>query len=657
MDRSSTERIGVFVCHCGRNIAETVDVERVAEEIGQHPSVVFSDHYDYMCSQPGQDLIRDAVRNHGLTSVVVAACSPTLHEKTFRDVVEKSGMNRYKCEIANIREQDSWVHTDRERATAKAIRITKSAVEKVKGNRELAPIEVDLHKRALVIGGGIAGMQASLDIANAGHQVVLVEREATIGGHVAKLAETFPTLDCASCILTPRMSEVANHPNIRLIVNAEVVEVEGYVGNFRVKILRKANYVDADACNLCAKCEEVCPEYALSDFDEYLSLRKAIYIPFPQAVPSTYTIDTEVCLNPEGMKAVVCSKCQDVCEAGAIDYNRTPEMIEETVGVIVVATGYELYAPENIGEYGAGNYPDIITSLQFERLLAPNGPTSGTPRRPSDRKIPKRVAFIHCAGSRDEKHNDYCSSICCMYSSKQALLFKEHYPDAEIYNFYIDLRASGKNYEQFIKRVQDEGINYIRGKVSKIFEQDGQVTIFGIDTLKGERIEEQFDMAILALSMVAPRGVRDVATKLGISYDDYGWISEEHPKLRPVETPTAGIFVAGVAHGPKDIQTTVAQASGAASKALDMLSHDVITHLPTVARVEREACSGCRLCASVCPYSAITIEDGVASVNEALCEGGGLCAAICPSGAIELTNMTGTQMMRMIDAVSEDLMQ
>ncbi|TFG09812.1 CoB--CoM heterodisulfide reductase iron-sulfur subunit A family protein [Candidatus Thorarchaeota archaeon] len=654
MERKSTERIGVFVCHCGRNIAETVDVERVTEEIGEHPSVVFSEHYDYMCSQPGQDMVRDAIKNHSLTSIVVAACSPTLHEKTFRDVVEKAGMNRYKCEIANIREQDSWVHTDKEEATAKALRITRSIVEKVRGNRELSPIEVDLHKRALIIGGGIAGMQASLDIANAGHQVVLVEREATIGGHVAKLAETFPTLDCASCILTPRMSEVANHPNIKLIVNAEVVDVEGYVGNFRVKILKKASYIDADACNLCAKCEGVCPENVLSGFDEYLSFRKAIYIPFPQAVPSTYTIDTEACLNPEGMKAVICSKCRDVCEADAINYDRSSEMIEEQAGVIVVATGYQLYAPENIGEYGAGKYPDIITSLQFERLLAPNGPTSGTPRRPSDGKIPKKLAFIHCAGSRDENHNDYCSSICCMYSSKQALLFHEHYPDSEIYNFYIDLRASGKNYEQFIKRVQDEGINYIRGKVSKIFEQDGKVTVFGIDTLKGERIEDQFDMAVLALSMVAPAGIRDLATKLGISYDDYGWISEEHPKLRPVETPTAGIFVAGVAHGPKDIQTTVAQASGAASKVLDMLSHDVITHLPTVARVERDACSACRLCVSVCPYSAITIEDGAASVNEALCEGGGLCAAICPSGAIELTNMTGIQMMSMIDAVSEE---
>lgn len=652
-DNKPNERIGVFVCHCGRNIAETVDVEEVAARIAEHPSVVHSEDYDYMCSQPGQDLIQNAISEHELTSVVVAACSPSLHEHTFRDVVERAGMNRYKCEIANIREQDSWVHEDKVKATEKAVRIARTMVEKVAANEELDSIQVDLHRRALVIGGGIAGIQAALDIADAGHEVILVEKEATIGGHMAKLAETFPTLDCASCILTPRMSEVANHPNIKLLTGSEVVGVEGYVGNFHVKIQKNPTYVDPDACNLCAECEDVCPEFTLSDFDEGLTFRRPIYIPFPQAIPSTYTIDIEACLNPAGMKHIVCSKCQDVCEADAINYDQKPEIIEEDVGVMILATGYEMYSPENIGEYGAGAYPDVITSLQFERLLSPNGPTSGIPRRPSDGKIPERIAFIHCAGSRDENHNDYCSAICCMYSSKHALLFHEHYPNAEVYNFYIDLRASGKNYEQFISRVREEaGVNYIRGKVSKIFEQDGKITVFGVDTLRGERLEEQFDMVVLALSMVAPKGLRELAMMLGAQYDEYGWIKEEHPKLRPVESPTSGIFVAGLAHGPKDIQTTVAQASGAASKALDLLSHDKISHPPMVSRVDRNLCSGCRLCVSVCPYGAISMDNGKAKVEEVLCEGCGSCASTCPAGAIELINMTDKQAMDMIHAIT-----
>jgi heterodisulfide reductase subunit A len=651
--KDSSERIGIFVCHCGRNISDTVDVERVSEIIREHPSVVHSEHYDYMCSQQGQELIKRAINEYDLTSVVVAACSPSLHELTFRDVVERAGLNRYKCEIANIREQDSWVHEDREEATEKAVRITRSIVEKVKMNSELFPIKVSLHKKALVVGGGIAGIQAALDIADAGYEVLLVERQPTIGGHMAKLAETFPTLDCASCILTPRMSEVSNHPKINLFTHSEIISVEGYVGNFHVKIIKKPTYIEPGLCNLCAECEDVCPEFALSEFDEGLAYRKAIYIPFPQAIPSTYTIDMDTCLNPKGMKIIACKKCEEVCEAKAINYDQKPEIVEEDVGVIIIATGYELYSPRNIGEYGGGIYPDVITSLQFERLLSPNGPTNGIPKRLSDGKIPKKIAFIHCAGSRDENHNDYCSGICCMYSSKHALLFHEQFPDAEVYNFYIDLRASGKNYEQFIRRVQEEaGVNYIRGKVSRIFEQNGQVTIFGIDTLKGERIEDQFDMVVLALSIIAPKGIRDLAAKLGVQYDQYGWINEEHPKLRPVETPTSGIFVAGVAHGPKDIQTTVAQASGAASKALDILSHHKISHIPTVAHVDKNFCCGCRLCINVCPYGAITIENNKARIKEVLCKGCGSCASICPCGAIELANMVDTQVMSMIDVIA-----
>jgi len=650
-ERPTKEKIGVFVCHCGRNIATTVDTKRVVEEILKHPAVVHAEDYDYVCSSPGQELIEKAVKEKRLTGVIVAACSPSLHETTFREVAERTGLNPYKCEIANIREQDSWVHEDKEKATEKAIKLTKSAVEKVIRNEELEPIKVGLYRKALVIGGGIAGIRAALDIADAGFPVVLVEKGPTIGGHMAKLAETFPTLDCASCILTPLMSGVAHHPNITLLTLSEIMDVEGYLGNFHVRIKKNPRYVDPEKCNLCNDCVDICPVTVSSEFDEGLSLRKAIYIPFPQAVPSSYLIDLDACL---GMNPITCGKCAepDICGPEAVNFDDQAEIIEEDVGVIVVATGYELYNPANIGEYGADKYPDVITSLQFERLLSPSGPALGIPKRPSDEKIPKRIAFIHCVGSRDERHQPYCSHICCTYSAKHALLFKELVPDADIYSFYIDIRAVGKNYEDFIRRVQEEaGVHYIRGKVSRIYEQDGKVKIFGVDTLLNKRIEIEVDMAVLALSMVPAHDIEDLASKMRIQIDGSGFLQELHPKLHPVESATSGIFLAGAAQSPKDIQDTVAQASAAASKALGVLTQEKISHIPTVATVDTDLCSGCRLCISVCPYGAIKLVDEKAEVKEILCEGCGACVSTCPSDAISLRNHTDEQVSSMLKAL------
>jgi heterodisulfide reductase subunit A len=641
------ERIGVFVCHCGRNIAEMVDGERVVEEVLKHPVVVHAEDYDYLCSDPGQELIETAIREKGLTGVVVAACSPSLHEATFREVLKRAGLNMYKCEIANIREQDSWVHEDREKATEKAVRLTKSAVEKVLRNEALTPVKVGVCKKALVVGGGVAGIRAALDIADAGFPVVLVERKPTIGGHMAQLAETFPTLDCASCILTPLMSAVAHHPRIKVLTLAEVVSVEGYVGNFHVCIKKHPRYVEVDKCNLCNECVDVCPVTVPSEFDEGLTLRKAIYIPFPQAVPSSYLIDTDVC--------IFCGKCAqpDVCGPRAINLADQLEIVEVDVGVIVVATGYELYSPRNVGEYGADVYPDVITSLQFERLLSPSGPTGGIPKRPSDEKIPKKIAFVHCAGSRDERHQPYCSHICCTYSAKHALLFKELVPDAEIHSFYIDIRAVGKNYEDFIRRVQEEtGIHYTRGKVSRIYEQNGKVKIFGVDTLLDKRIEVKVDMAVLALAMVPSPDIQDLASRMRIQIDGNNFLQELHPKLHPVESATSGIFLAGAAQSPKDIQDTVAQASASASKALGILTQEKISHIPTVAVVDEAYCSGCCLCIPVCPYGAIKLVEGKARVEEVLCEGCGACVSTCSSGAIDLRNHTDEQVGVMLKALA-----
>jgi heterodisulfide reductase subunit A len=617
--------------------------------------VVHAEDYDYMCSDPGQELIETAIKEKRLTGVVVAACSPSLHETTFRETVQRAGLNPYKCEIANIREQDSWVHEDREKATEKAIKLTKSAVEKVILNEPLSPVKVGLFKKALVIGGGIAGIRAALDIADAGFPVILVEKKPTIGGHMAQLAETFPTLDCASCILTPLMSAVAHHPNIRLLTLSEILNVEGYVGNFHVRIKKHPRYVEPDKCNLCNECVNICPVTVPSEADEGLSLRKAIYIPFPQAVPSSYLIDPDACL---GMSPLICGKCADpdVCGPDAVDFDDKEETVEEDVGVIIVTTGYELYNPTNLGEYGADEYPDVITSLQFERLLSPNGPTGGIPKRPSDEKIPKEIAFIHCVGSRDERHRPYCSHICCTYSAKHALLLKELVPDAEIYSFYIDIRAVGKNYEDFIRRVQEEtGIHYIRGKVSRIYEQNGKVKIFGVDSLLDRRLELEVDLAVLALAMVPSPRIRDLASKMRIQIDENDFLQELHPKLHPVESATSGIFLAGAAQSPKDIQDTVAQASASASKALGILTQDKISHIPTVAVVDEDRCSGCSLCISICPYGAIKLIDGKAHVEEVLCEGCGACISTCPSGAMDLRNHTDEQVAVMLKALAGEI--
>jgi len=645
----TTERVGVFVCHCGRNIAGTVDVKKVVEAVSEHPNVVYATDYKYMCSEPGQNLIREAIMEHRLTAVVVAACTPSMHEETFRKVCSESGLNWYKCEIANIREQCSWVHSEMDKATEKAIKIVYSTIEKVIKNESLAPITIDLEKKCLVIGGGIAGIQAALDVADAGFDVILVEKSPTIGGRMAQLSETFPTLDCAQCILTPRMVAVARHPRIKIYTLSEVIKVDGFVGNFKVWIKKKPRYVDIEKCTMCGECEKVCPVVVPNEFDRGLSLRKAIYIPFPQAVPAAYVIDPDACL---GLNPIVCGECIDVCDQKAINYDDKEEIIVENVGAIIVATGYDLYPKEKIAEYGYGKYEDVIDSLQFERLLSSTGPTGGVIRRPSDGKIPESIAFIQCVGSRDANHLEYCSKICCMYTAKHAMMYKHLVPNGQAYVFYIDVRAAGKGYEEFIKRVMEEyGVVYIRGRVSKIYKENGKLIVQSVDTLTGERLEIPVDMVVLAMGMVPSRDNKRLAETLRIPVDQYGFFQEVHPKLRPVESFTSGIFVCGVAQGPKDISETVAQASAAAAKAIALLSKDKIYHEPIIAHVNEELCSGCGVCQSVCPYGAIKVINKVAKVNEVLCEGCGTCVSACPSAAIQLKNFRDEQIISMIQTI------
>lgn len=643
------KRTGVFVCHCGINIAGTVDVKKLTKELSQYPGVAHSEDYVYMCSDPGQNLIIESIKDKKLDSVVVACCSPNLHETTFRNASKAAGINEFVCEIANIREQCSWVHKDMDKATQKATKITKSAVQRARRNEALDPISVPVTRRALVVGGGIAGIQASLDLANSGFEVILVERSPSIGGHMIQLSETFPTLDCSQCILTPKMVEVSKHPKIKLMTYSEVQEISGYVGNFKVKILKKPTYVDPVKCTLCDECTKVCPVVVQNEFDLGLTGRRAIYIPFPQAIPATYTLDIKAC---PGLLPIACGKCADVCEPKAIDYDMKPEIVEKDVGAIIVATGFDLYDKEKMAEYGYGKYEDVLDGLQFERLCSASGPTMGKILRPSDHKEPKEVVFIQCAGSRDpELHCAYCSKICCMYTAKHAMLYKHHVHDGQAYIFYIDIRSGGKGYEEFVQRaVEEDGVLYLRGKVAKIFEDKGKIKVWGVDTLTGKNIEINADMVVLAMAMRPSKGAEELAKKLKISIDKDGFLAEAHPKLRPVESVTSGMFLAGAAQAPKDIPEAVAQASGAAAKAVTILSQPRLYHAPTVANVNTNLCTGCGMCVWVCPYDALTLKDGKVQVNEVLCEGCGTCSATCLRAAIAVKNVTPNQIFEMINA-------
>jgi len=663
-------RIGVFICHCGENISRTVDVERVAEQVGRLPGVAFSTDYKYMCSDPGQNLLKKAIQEQKLSHVVVAACSPRMHERTFRKAVEAAGLNPFLCEMANIREHCSWVHEDKQEATAKAIEIVGMMVERVKKNRVLPTITVPVTKRSLVIGGGIAGIQAALDIADCGHEVILVEREPSIGGHMAQLSETFPTLDCSQCIMTPKMVDVANHPKIKLYTYSEIELVEGYIGNFQVTIKKKARSVIEDKCTGCGVCMEKCPVRKIPNkFDCNLGLRPAIYVPFPQAVPNTPVIDRDNCIK---FKTGKCGLCQKVCGPGAVDYEQEDTLVVEAVGAIVVATGFDLYnitekpkgSPiKGYGEFGHGKLPDVIDGMTFERLASASGPTGGKILRPSDGREPKQIVFIQCVGSRArEKGISYCSKICCMYTAKHTMLYHHKVHDGQAYVFFMDARTPGKAYDEFWRRsIEEEEAVYIRGMVSRLYQKGDKIVVMGSDIAVGVQVEIEADMVVLATAVQPQVGADSLAQKLGISYDNYNFYSEAHAKLRPVECATAGIYLAGACQGPKDIPDTVSQASAAAAKVMTLFAKDKLEREPIVARVREATCVGCFACKKVCAYGAVEekeIRDRqgnlikvVAYVNPGVCGGCGTCQATCPSKSVELDGYTDEQIVAMIEAL------
>jgi len=653
------EKIGVYVCHCGTNIAGIVDVQEVAEWAAarlKHRGVVVGREYKFMCSSLGQELIEKDIKELGLTRVVVAACSPHLHENTFRTACKRAGLNPFLCELVSIREQVSWVHTDKDLATAKAMAVVSGGVERVIHHVALEPLKVPIHPDTLVVGGGIAGIQAALEIADAGYKVYLVEREPSIGGHMAQFDKTFPTLDCAACILTPKMVQAGIHPNIELFSWSEVEKVDGYVGNFAATIRKKARYINTDLCTGCGICWEKCPKKVIDTvYEAGIGYRKAVYVPFPQAVPKYPVIDRENCTYY--IKGT-CKACEKFCPTKAIEFDQNDEVVTINVGNIILATGYETFDARRIAQYGYGRLPNVFTSLEFERMCNAAGPTNGNIMLRDGKTAPKAVGIVHCVGSRDKNYNEYCSVICCMQGLKFAHLVHER-TGAEVYNFYIDMRTAFKGYEEFYQRVLEEGTHFIRGKVAEINdaartpEEEGKLIIQVEDTLVGVQMRIPVDMAILSIALEPRSDSRETAKRFGISCSADGWFIEKHPKLDPVATMTEGILIAGCVQGPKDIPASVAQGAAAAARALGKIHMKEIALEPVRATVLDEKCSGCRICNGLCPFNAISFHEDrmVTEINPALCQGCGTCVAACPAGAITGTGFSNEQVMAQIDGL------
>jgi len=651
-------RIGVFVCECGLNIAGSVDCEEVRKAAEELPGVVIAVRNKYTCSDPGQEEIKRCIREYNLNRVVVASCTPRMHEPTFRRCIAEAGLNPYLLEMSSIREQCSWVHLhDIEAATKKAKDIVKIAVAKA---RLLEPQEdtmIPVTDASLVIGGGVAGIQAALDLADAGHQVYLVEKQPSIGGIMAQLDKTFPTMDCSICVLGPKMMDAGRHPRIKLMAYSEVEKISGYVGNFKVCVRKKARYVDETECNSCGRCAEVCPVFVADAFQLGFSSRKAAYLPFPQAVPSSYLINMEECL---GNNPITCGKCIDVCEKDCIDLNMKDELVELNVGVIIVATGMDVYDPTALDEYGYTRFENVITTLEFERLICGGGPTEGKVVRPSDLQTPKRIGFIQCVGSRTENRgNPYCSNVCCMNTIKDSLLINEHYPDTEVYVFYIDIRAYGKGFEDLYRRSKEAGVHYIRGLPGEVTENpDSKNLKVRVENTTTSRVEEyELDMVVLSVGLQPSDDLKHLTNIINISQTADGFVMEAHPKLRPVDAPTPGIFFAGSVESPKDIKDSVTQAGAAVARSSILLNAGIAQGDAIKAVVDLDKCTSCGVCAQVCPFGAIEVDVKAktgARVTTAACAGCGACAAECRFGAITIQHFHDNQILAQISAALEE---
>ncbi len=653
-------KIGVYVCHCGGNISEVVDVKKVAADAAKQDDVVLSKDYSHMCSELGQQMIIDDIKNHKLDKVLVSACSPLFHGKTFRNAAQKAGLNPYLIEMSNIREHCAWVHfEDKEKATEKAINLTEMGIEGIRESKPLKTIETPIGNRVLVIGGGIAGIQASLDLGDAGYQVHLVEKKATIGGRMAQLSRTFPTNDCAACILGAKMADVPANENITLHNYSEIESIEGTIGNFKVKLTKKPTYVHPEMCVSCGICTNVCPVKLKDEMQWGLTERKAVYIPMDYAVPNKYLIDGDNCLNIKARNktgnTTVCGLCAKACPQDAIDFSMKPETIEFTVDTIIVATGYDIFDATQKPEYGYGKYQNVMIGPEVERIIVHAGEGKQT------RDLGKRIAFIQCVGSRDEQlGREWCSRVCCMYATKLSQLIKHmammQGQEKDIYVFYTDMRTFGKGYEEYYKTTQKMGVKFIRGRPAEITEDPitKKVTIKVEDTLNRQIIESEFDTVVLSVGLQGSKGGLEIANILKLPTSDGGFLQEAHPKFKPVDTNIEGIFVAGTAQGPKDIPDTVAQASATAARAMRLMSKGKIEEEPLKAFVKPDLCDGCEKCVNACPPNAISMVDGKAHINPVLCKGCGMCIASCHTDAIDLNIYTNQKMLKLVETALKD---
>ena len=640
-------RIGIFVCECGGNIGNVVDVQKVVDTVKNWEGVVVAKYNKYLCSRPAQDTIIDDVKKQSLDRVVVASCTPRMHLPTFQGVLERAGLNPYMLEFVNIREQDSWVHGPKpsEEATKKALSLIRGGFERSLALEPLQSISEKSSREILVVGGGIAGITAGLDLGYLGHKVYIIERKPSVGGNMAKLTKVFPTLDCAQCILTPRMAEVGRNPNVILYTYAELQDVSGRSGNFKARVLMKPRGVDVEKCRGCGVCAKVCPVTVVDKFNEGLSKRKAAYIEFPQAVPSAYVIDFDACTK--------CGRCAQFCPAKAINLDDTGKTIDLNVGAIIMATGYELYDPNLLQIYGYGVYKDVVTMMELERFTSASGPTEGIVKRADGSNVSK-IAIVLCAGSRDKNYIPYCSRICCMYSLKQADVLKKML-GIDVTVYYTDIRATGRGYEELYWRDQEAGVVFIRGKVSEVYKKEnGKLAVVAEDTLMGEVREDEFDMVALATPMVPSAGLKEIAGKMRLSLGEDGFIQEKHPKLDPVDSLMAGIFACGCALNPKDVRDTVSEALGASARASLFLKGEYVTTSPEKAYVIPESCNGCGSCVPICPVKAITMENAKARIDPFQCIGCGACIPICPQEAIDFKNSTSKQVTAALRGVLMD---
>lgn len=632
------------------NIAKAVDVKAVSEYARGLEGVAYAVDYEFLCSEEGQKLIKEAIKAHGLNRVVVASCSPKLHEPTFRRLLEEAGLNPFLLEVANIREQCSWAHYhEPEKATEKARLLVRAAVERAKQLEEIGFMKVDITPSALVIGGGLAGVQAALAIADLGFETHLIEKSPSLGGQAAKLASTFPTEDCGVCS-APSIGEahrkclyrstIRESPNLKVYTNAELEDFTGHVGSFKARVRVNPRYVDPDVCVSCGRCESVCPVEVSDEFNEGLSPRKAIYIPFMQCIPHAYVVDGKACTK--------CGKCVDVCPVNAVNLEEKPVKFELTVGCVIVATGFQEFKPK--GLYGYGVYPDVVTQAQLARMLDPTGPFEGRVLRPSNRKPPRRVLMVQCVGSRDPNYHPYCGKICCMIALKHAKQIVEDHPETEVTVCYEDLRLAGKGYERYLEECKRLGVKFLRGKVEETIGNGERFTV-RITRVDGGTVTYNPDLIVLSAALTPREDGEALARAMKLTLSPDGFLSELHPKLAPVDTRIDGVYICGACQGPKDIPESVTQAAAAAARAATLLMKGAVEVDLAKAQVDEELCIACGACIALCPYNAVELKDGKAHVIEAACKGCGICAAECPEGAMQLRHFKDGQIEAVVEAV------